>query len=73
MLSSSLPPDRLQRWLLRNPSTNSLSMAAGSTSNGEGKCEGRRPGGSARFFSQFTVLISRIANYAEVDNSLVGS
>lgn len=73
MLSSSLPPDRLQRWLLRNPSINSLSMAAGSTSNGEGKCGGRKPGGSTKLFSQFSVLISRIGYYAEVDICLVNS
>lgn len=37
MLSSSLPPDKLQKWLLRNPSTSSLSTAAGSMSSGEGE------------------------------------
>lgn len=37
MLSSSLLPDKLQKWLLRNPSTNSSSMVAGSMSNGEGE------------------------------------
>lgn len=73
MLSSSLPPGRLQRWLLRNPSTNSSSTAAGSTSNGEGECGGRKPGGSAGFFSQFAVFISRIGCYAEVDSCLVSS
>lgn len=34
---------------------------------------GRKPAGSARFFSQFTVLISRTGNYAEVDSCLVNS
>lgn len=54
MLSSSLPPGKLQKWLLRNPSTNSLSMVAGSMSNGEGECGGGSLEDTAtRFFTYF--------------------